>query len=166
MAVHIDDTEDKIAKLADKIIKLRIFEDAAGKMNLALGDVGGAVLVVSQFTLYGDVSDGNRPSFIASAKPGKALPFYEKFVKYLSDKGIYNESIGSFEFGVYLQELEEKNTEIKRGDFVKYFDGEKERFFEVSKSTNIKSNNSILGYKPIYTLVSAVYVKENVIMEN
>ena len=87
LAIHKDDTKDKIAKMADKIERLRIFMDDNGKMNLSLKDVGGEILLVSQFTLYGDTKKGNRPSFIESAKPVKAVPYYEKVVASLKDKG-------------------------------------------------------------------------------
>ena len=87
LAIHSDDTEDKIIKMVDKIEGLRIFTDASGKMNLSLKDVGGEVLLVSQFTLYGETKKGNRPSFIDSAKPIKAVPYYEKVVSLLKDKG-------------------------------------------------------------------------------
>jgi len=91
-AVHIDDTEKMIEKMADKILKLRIFEDKEEKMNLSLEDVGGDILVVSQFTLYGDTRKGNRPSFIESARPEKAIPFYEKFIEKLGERNIKVES--------------------------------------------------------------------------
>ena len=81
-AVHQDDKEETAAKLAEKIINLRIFSDQEGKMNLSLKDINGEILVVSQFTLYGDSKKGNRPSFIKSAKPEKAKPMYEKFINY------------------------------------------------------------------------------------
>jgi D-aminoacyl-tRNA deacylase len=98
-AVHIDDTEDKITKMAEKILKLRIFSDAEDKMNLSVKDVGGEILAVSQFTLYGDVAGGNRPSFLVSAKPEKVLPFYEKFVKYLAE----NIKTATGEFGAMME---------------------------------------------------------------
>lgn len=87
LAIHNDDTEDKIIKMVDKIEGLRIFTDASGKMNLSLKEVGGEILLVSQFTLYGETKKGNRPSFIDSAKPIKAVPYYEKVVALLKDKG-------------------------------------------------------------------------------
>jgi D-tyrosyl-tRNA(Tyr) deacylase len=81
------DTAEQLAWMADKILGLRVFGDAAGKMNLALADVAGAVLVVSQFTLYGDASKGRRPSFIGAAPPDAAIPLYLKFVDLLRDRG-------------------------------------------------------------------------------
>ena len=74
--------------LADKIVGLRIFEDDAGKMNCSLADVGGQVLVVSQFTLYGDCRKGRRPSFIAAAPPEMAEAMYEKFVARINEQGV------------------------------------------------------------------------------
>src|SRR3989442_7538532 len=73
--------------MADKVLGLRVFGDAQGKMNLALAEVGGALLVVSQFTLYGDVSKGRRPSFIDAAPPEAAIPLYERFVALLKERG-------------------------------------------------------------------------------
>ena len=99
-AVHVDDKEETIEKMADKILKLRIFEDTDDKMNLSLNDVGGEVLVVSQFTLYGDCKKGNRPSFIESARPEKAIPFYEKFLSILQEKYI---KVQSGEFGAKME---------------------------------------------------------------
>ena len=75
-----DDTPEKCRKLAEKLCGLRIFTDENDKMNLSLTDVGGSVLVVSQFTLYGDVSHGRRPSFIGAARPEGAIPLYEQFL--------------------------------------------------------------------------------------
>ena len=82
------DTEADAAYLADKIAGLRIFEDAGGKMNLAAAEVGGAVLVVSQFTLWGDVRRGKRPSFDGAARPEIARPLYEYFVQRLRAAGL------------------------------------------------------------------------------
>jgi len=81
------DTAEQLAWMADKILGLRVFGDAEGKMNLALADVAGAVLVVSQFTLYGDASKGRRPSFISAAPPDVAIPLYETFVALLRERG-------------------------------------------------------------------------------
>ena len=77
------DGDETLAWMAEKLLGLRVFGDAEGKMNLALADVGGAVLVVSQFTLYGDASKGRRPSFIGAAEPAVAIPLYERFVTLL-----------------------------------------------------------------------------------
>jgi len=100
LAVHEDDKEEVIQKMADKIINLRIFSDSQDKMNLSIKDVEGEILVVSQFTLYGNCNKGNRPSFIESARPEKAIPFYEKFVKYIREQGI---KIETGEFGADMK---------------------------------------------------------------
>ena len=88
LGVAQDDGESDVAYLAEKIAGLRIFEDAAGKMNLALAEVGGAVLAVSQFTLYGDVRRGKRPSFDAAARPEQARALYEAFVQKIREAGL------------------------------------------------------------------------------
>ena len=81
------DTDPVLDWMAEKILGLRIFGDAEGKMNLDLAAVQGGILVVSQFTLYGDVSKGRRPSFIGAAGPDVAIPLYERFLALLRDKG-------------------------------------------------------------------------------
>ena len=78
LGVRRGDGPDQADRIASKLLALRVFEDAEGKMNLSLGDVGGSVLVVSQFTLYGDVRKGNRPSFVDAAPPDEAEPLYER----------------------------------------------------------------------------------------
>ena len=88
LGITHDDGEAEAAALARKIAGLRIFEDAAGKFNLALSDVGGAVLVVSQFTLYGDARKGRRPSFTAAARPEQAEPLCDRFVELLRGEGL------------------------------------------------------------------------------
>lgn len=87
-----EDTEKDAAYLAEKVSGLRIFEDEAGKMNLCVTDVGGAILSVSQFTLYGDCRKGKRPSFIAAARPEMAAPLYDQFNDMLRDKGLVVET--------------------------------------------------------------------------
>lgn len=86
--VKIGDNEDMCDLLAKKIPKLRIFEDSEGKMNLSVADVGGEILLVSQFTLYGDCSHGNRPSFSNAERPERAKELYLYFAQKLSDSGI------------------------------------------------------------------------------
>ncbi len=81
------DTAATADKLADKLWKLRIFADAEGKMNRSVGDVGGSVLVISQFTLYGDATRGNRPSFVAAARPEDAEPLVERVTERLAALG-------------------------------------------------------------------------------
>ena len=93
------DGDDQVAWMADKVVGLRLFADAEDKMNLALADVGGAVLVVSQFTLYGDARKGRRPSFIDAARPEIAIPLYEQFVRRLVEAGLHVET---GEFGAMM----------------------------------------------------------------
>ncbi|PLV59430.1 D-aminoacyl-tRNA deacylase [Thermotoga sp. KOL6] len=88
VGVGRDDTEEDCKWLAEKISGLRIFEDEEGKMNLSVMDIGGEILVVSQFTLYGDCRRGKRPSFTEAAPPEKGYELYKKFVDFLKKKGI------------------------------------------------------------------------------
>ena len=88
LGVEETDEKEDAEILAAKIAKLRVFEDEQGKMNLALTDVGGSALVVSQFTLCADIRKGNRPSFTPAAKPDKAVPLYEYFMAQLKLNGI------------------------------------------------------------------------------
>jgi D-tyrosyl-tRNA(Tyr) deacylase len=88
LGVAGDDTPEDARQLAEKIVGLRIFDDQQGKMNLALGDVDGAMLVVSQFTLLGDCRKGRRPSFVAAAPPELAEALYERFVAAVIEQGI------------------------------------------------------------------------------
>jgi D-aminoacyl-tRNA deacylase len=87
VGVTHDDDEAAATKLADKLWHLRIFADEAGAMNRSCGDVGGAVLVVSQFTLYGDARKGRRPSYVAAARPEHAEPLVEQVVARLRELG-------------------------------------------------------------------------------
>lgn len=83
-----DDTTDAVMWMAEKVAGLRLFPDASGRMNLPLADVDGAVLVVSQFTLYGDARKGRRPSFVAAAGPDLAVPLYDAFLTALRAQGL------------------------------------------------------------------------------
>jgi len=94
------DTETPVRWMAEKIAGLRLFSDDEGKMNLGLSDVGGAVLVVSQFTLYGDAVKGRRPSFIDAARPETAIPLYESFVTALRGHQV---PVETGEFGADMQ---------------------------------------------------------------
>jgi D-tyrosyl-tRNA(Tyr) deacylase len=80
------DTDATLDWMAEKILGLRLFSDAQGKMNLDLDEAGGAILIVSQFTLYGDAYKGRRPSFTAAASPGVALPLYQRFISLLKER--------------------------------------------------------------------------------
>ncbi len=101
---HPGDTDETLTWMADKILGLRVFGDAEQKMNLALADVGGALLVVSQFTLYGDASKGRRPSFIDAARPEVAIPLYEKFVALLKERGAGSDTlVATGEFGAMME---------------------------------------------------------------
>ena len=84
LGVGVSDTEKEGAALAEKIAKLRIFEDEGGKMNLSVNDIGGGALVVSNFTLLANYSHGNRPEYMSAARPDVAIPLYEDFVRRLS----------------------------------------------------------------------------------
>lgn len=88
IGVSTEDTEKDLRYMADKVPNLRVFEDAEDKMNLSLKDVGGAILAVSQFTLYGDARGGRRPSFIAAARPEEANALYEQLVAAWRAQGI------------------------------------------------------------------------------
>jgi D-tyrosyl-tRNA(Tyr) deacylase len=93
------DTEAQVQWMAEKVTGLRLFGDAEGKMNLGLEDVGGALLVVSQFTLYGDAQKGRRPSFIDAARPEQATPLYDRFVALLRERGV---RVETGEFGAMM----------------------------------------------------------------
>lgn len=95
LGVGQDDGEDEAVVLARKLAQLRIFRDEEGKMNLSLLDSGGSVLVVSQFTLFGDCRKGRRPSFNKAARPEQAIPLYEFFCKTLEEMGL-NVETGRF----------------------------------------------------------------------
>ena len=94
-----DDTDAEVHWLAEKINGLRLFADDTGKMNLSLDDVAGAVLVVSQFTLYGDTRKGRRPSFIGAAHPDRAIPLYQSFIEAFRARGV---EVATGEFGAMM----------------------------------------------------------------
>ncbi len=94
------DTDAELTWLADKIVGLRIFEDDQGKMNRSLAEIGGEMLVVSQFTLYGDCRKGRRPSFIAAAPPEQAERMYDDFVKHVGRQGI---SVATGRFRAHME---------------------------------------------------------------
>ena len=100
LAATHDDTEAQAVKLADKLCSLRLFEDADGKINLTLDEVGGEIMIVSQFTLYGNCRKGRRPEFLSAARPEIAIPMYEKFVEICCEKGYHVET---GEFGAYME---------------------------------------------------------------
>lgn len=95
------DTEESLRWMADKVVGLRVFPDDEGKMNLSLEDVGGDLLVVSQFTLYGDTSKGRRPSFVQAAHPERAIPLYETFLELLRAR--VGGAVESGEFGAMME---------------------------------------------------------------
>lgn len=94
------DTATEVEWMADKVLGLRLFTDAEGKMNLDLSAVNGSLLVVSQFTLYGDAAKGRRPSFIDAARPELAIPLYEAFISALRSRGV---TVATGEFGAEMQ---------------------------------------------------------------
>lgn len=110
------DSETDCHKLADKIMDLRIFSDENGKINLSLKDVGGELLIVSQFTLYADCRKGNRPNFIQAGKPDEAMRLYEYFVQYCKDKSFRTET------GIFGADM--KVSLVNDGPFTIYLDSE------------------------------------------
>ena len=92
LGVTHDDDKDKADYLVNKLLNLRVFEDENGKMNLNIKQVGGELLIISQFTLYGNTKDGNRPSFIDAAKPDKANELYEYFIEKCKQENIKTEA--------------------------------------------------------------------------
>ena len=99
LGVTHDDTSKDVDYMVDKVTNLRIFEDEDEKMNLSLKDVGGEILAVSQFTLYGDARRGRRPSFSDAARPEVANPLYEEFVEKIKNQGI---NVGTGKFGAHM----------------------------------------------------------------
>lgn len=101
LGIEEADTDEDIEWLSGKIVRLRIFDDKEGVMNLSLSEIEGDILLVSQFTLHASTKKGNRPSYIRAAKPEIAIPLYERFIKKLeSDNG---KSIKTGEFGAMMQ---------------------------------------------------------------
>ncbi|WP_437191650.1 D-aminoacyl-tRNA deacylase [Planctomicrobium sp. SH527] len=100
LGITTDDTQDDVVYLAGKLVGLRIFEDDDGKMNRSISEAGGAMLIVSQFTLYGDCRKGRRPSFIEAARPEVAQPLYESFVAEVRGQGIHVET------GIFQAEMD------------------------------------------------------------
>lgn len=100
VGIHEDDAEEQMQWLCEKLLKLRVFDDADGKMNDSVQDIEGEILVVSQFTLYGDYEKGNRPSYIEAAGPQKARRLYEDMIAYLREHSELK--VESGEFGAYM----------------------------------------------------------------
>jgi D-tyrosyl-tRNA(Tyr) deacylase len=100
VGIGAEDAPDEVERLAEKVANLRVFADDAGKMNLALADVGGEVLVVSQFTLYGDVRKGRRPSWTGAAEPGLAAERVEAFARAFETRGL---RVGRGVFGAHME---------------------------------------------------------------
>ncbi|MBR2713189.1 MAG: D-tyrosyl-tRNA(Tyr) deacylase [Kiritimatiellae bacterium] len=102
LGVGVGDTEKASDEIADRIVKLRIFEDENGKINKSLEDVHGSVIVVSQFTLYADTAHGRRPGFSNAARPGQAVPLYERVVAKLRE-ALGTERVGTGRFGADMK---------------------------------------------------------------
>jgi len=100
LGIANDDKEEDIEYLANKIVNLRVFRDSEDKMNLSIKDINGEILLISQFTLYADTKNGNRPSFIYAGKPEIAIPLYEQFIKILREKGM---KVQTGEFGADMK---------------------------------------------------------------
>jgi len=100
VGIHEEDTKEDLEWICDKILKMRIFDDEDGKMNLSVRDVNGELLLISQFTLYGDATKGNRPSYIEAAGPEKAEKLYEQMIRYFKQNSDLNIESGTF--GAYM----------------------------------------------------------------
>lgn len=100
LGIHEEDNETDVDYLVRKISMMRVFEDEAGKMNLAIDAVNGSILSISQFTLFADTKKGNRPSFVAAARPEVAIPLYERFNEGLRQEGI---PVATGEFGADMK---------------------------------------------------------------
>ena len=101
LGIKSGDTEDDVNFVADKCVNLRIFEDENDKMNLSIRDVNGEILIISQFTLYGDTSKGNRPGFTDAARPEEAIPLYEKFIERIR-KNVGEGKVKTGKFGAMM----------------------------------------------------------------
>ena len=117
IGVSVDDTETDLKYMAEKVPNLRIFDDENGVMNRSVLDVGGSILAISQFTLYGDARGGRRPSYIRAAKPDKADELYEKLIARWREKGIHVET------GVFRTEM--KVSLVNDGPVTILLDSEK-----------------------------------------
>lgn len=95
------DNQEDIAWMVKKIVNMRIFSDENGKMNLSVKDIGGDIMIISQFTLHASTKKGNRPSFIRAAKPEIAIPLYEKFIEGISKE--LGKEVATGEFGAYMK---------------------------------------------------------------
>jgi D-tyrosyl-tRNA(Tyr) deacylase len=100
VGIHENDETEQLAWLCDKVLNLRVFDDDEGKMNLSVRDVDGGLLVVPQFTLYGDYEKGNRPSYMSAAKPQKAEPLYDKTIAYFQEHS--DLAVATGQFGAYM----------------------------------------------------------------
>lgn len=99
VGIREGDDERAVERVADKVAVMRVFEDQAGKMNLSTADVGGSMLVISQFTLYGDLRKGRRPSFVDAAEPVSGKRLYEHFAQRIASHGYH---VGCGEFGAHM----------------------------------------------------------------
>jgi D-aminoacyl-tRNA deacylase len=100
LGIEESDADADLIWLSNKVLSMRIFSDPDGKMNLDIGQIGGSLLVVSQFTLHGSTRKGNRPSFIRAARPEQAIPLYESFIRCLAKSGC---PVQSGSFGANMQ---------------------------------------------------------------
>ena len=101
LGIEVNDAIEDVEKLVSKIVKLRIFNDANGQMNLSITDVNGEFMVISQFTLHAETKKGNRPSYIKAARPEQAIPLYEKFIELLGTAS--SKEIKTGEFGADMK---------------------------------------------------------------
>lgn len=143
-----------------ELAMVRAYSDADAIANIILYRVD--TIKSRVHNVYGEAKASEK-KFLTPIDLNITLEIGDNKTEFIASNGIFRESFGNIKFGVYKDELEEKSCVINRGDFFTYFDGNKDRTFEITKVSNMDSNNSSLGYKATYILVEAVHVTKNVV---
>ncbi len=135
----------------------REFSDADAIAKILLYKIN--IVQTKTHSLYGE-SKFKDKKFLKPVELNVSLTIGDIKQNYLMPNGLYDETVDSFSFGVYLEELDEKNIAFTIGDYIKYYDGDKDRYYEVSRVSQIKHAKSMLGYKPTFTKIDCVYVRD------